>query len=323
MPIIVVSFLVVTAIIGYTHKYSVRAIRHTGKIMKRYLALQKIVEVGSFAKAAELMGYTQSALSQIIASLEDEIGIKLLIRSRTGSALTDEGRELFPYIEKTINQYNASLEKIKDIKGLKTGIIRMTTVTSISMTWLPQVIKDFHGQHPEVEFIMRQGDYTMIEEWVKSGAVDFGFVSPEHVKGIEIYPLKKGFFSAVLPKNHPLTQYDIVPLEKLAKEQFIMLEIGHHSECEAAFRDHALSPNVRYNLHDDYSILAMVEQNLGVSLLADLIIDKMQPSFDIVKRPVTPQVSRTVAIGYKSQAELSMASLKFIECLKEHLNQLP
>ena len=130
--------------------------------MKRYLALQTIVEVGSFAKAAEIMVYTQPALSQIIASLEDEIGIKLLTRTRTGSALTEEGRELFPYIERTIYQYNASLEKIKDIKGLKTGIIRMATVTSISMTWLPTVIKDFHTKYPEVEIIMHQGDYTMI-----------------------------------------------------------------------------------------------------------------------------------------------------------------
>ena len=291
--------------------------------MKRYLALQKIVEVGSFAKAAEIMGYTQPALSQIIASLEDEIGIKLLTRTRTGSALTEEGRELFPYIERTIYQYNASLEKIKDIKGLKTGIIRMATVTSISMTWLPTVIKDFHTKYPEVEIIMHQGDYTMIESWVKSGAVDFGFVSPEHVKGIDIYPLKKGPFSAVLPKGHPLAKLDVVPLADLAKEQYIMLEMGHHSECEAAFRNNAITPNVRYVLHDDYSILAMVENNMGVSLLADLIIDKMLPSFDVVKRPVTPEVSRTVAIGYKSQVELPMASLKFIECLKEHLDKLP
>ena len=102
-----------------------------------------------------------------------------------------------------------------------------------------------------------------------------------------------------------------------------MLEMGHHSECEAAFRNNAIIPNVRYVLHDDYSILAMVENNMGVSLLADLIIDKMLPSFDVVKRPVTPEVSRTVAIGYKSQVELPMASLKFIECLKEHLDKLP
>ena len=116
--------------------------------MKRYLALQKIVQYGSFAKAAEEIGYTQSALSQAIASLEDELGMTLLTRSRTGSALTDEGKELYPYIERTIFQYRASVEKAKEINGLETGIVRMGTVASVSVNWLPGILKNFHKMYP-------------------------------------------------------------------------------------------------------------------------------------------------------------------------------
>ena len=65
--------------------------------MKRYAALQKIVEFGSFTKAAETLGYTQSAMSQMIASLEDDLSIKLLHRSRAGVRLTLEGADLFPF----------------------------------------------------------------------------------------------------------------------------------------------------------------------------------------------------------------------------------
>ena len=68
--------------------------------MNRYLALQKIVELGSFTRAAEALGYTQSAMSQMIASLEEELSIKLLIRSRTGAQLTLEWAELYPYVER-------------------------------------------------------------------------------------------------------------------------------------------------------------------------------------------------------------------------------
>lgn len=289
--------------------------------MKRYIALQKIVEIGSFAKAAEVMGYTQPALSQAIASLEEELGIKLLIRSRTGSRLTDEGREIYPYIERTIYQYHAALEKAKDINGLKTGIIRMGTVTSVSVNWLPSVIKEFHEMYPDVEFVMNQGDYTAIEEMVKTGAVDFGFVSPEHVQGIEILPLKTGNFSAVLPKGHPLTELDVVPLEKLAQEQFIMLEMGHHSECEEAFNRYKITPNIKYTMHDDYAIMAMVELGMGVSLLADLILNRA--NFDVEVRPILPPVTRTLSIGYKNKLDLPMAAQEFIKLLQSRLDILP
>lgn len=73
--------------------------------VNRYLALHKIVELGSFTRAAEALGYTQSAMSQMIASLEDELSIKLLIRSRIGARLTREGAELYPYVERLVYQY--------------------------------------------------------------------------------------------------------------------------------------------------------------------------------------------------------------------------
>lgn len=83
--------------------------------MNRYLALQKIVEMGSFTKAAEVLGYTQSSISQMVASLESELSIKLLNRSRTGVKLTIEGAQLYPFIERTILQYRAMQEKANEI----------------------------------------------------------------------------------------------------------------------------------------------------------------------------------------------------------------
>ena len=105
--------------------------------MNRYIALQKIIEVGSFTKAAEALGYTQSSISQMIASLENELSIKLLTRSRTGVKLTIEGAELYPFIERSIIQYRAMQEKANEIRGLETGIIRVGTISSITCHWMP------------------------------------------------------------------------------------------------------------------------------------------------------------------------------------------
>ena len=146
--------------------------------MNRYIALQKIIELGSFTKAADALGYTQSSISQMIASLENELAIKLLTRSRVGVKLTIEGAELYPYIERSIISYRAMQEKANEIKGLETGIIRVGTVSSVTCHWMPVLIRGFQELYPHVQFLFHQGDYTTIPEWIRTGAVDFGFITP-------------------------------------------------------------------------------------------------------------------------------------------------
>lgn len=114
--------------------------------------------------------------------------------------------------------------------------IRMGTLASISAHWLPGLLKEFQEQYPEVEFVIHQGDYSSIYEWIKTGAVDFGFVNPEAVTGIETIVLKEGVMLAVLPADHPLGKKDVVPLTELAKEPFILLEEGHYYEPLEAFK---------------------------------------------------------------------------------------
>ena len=178
--------------------------------MKRYLALQKIVEMSSFSKAAEALGYTQSAMSQMISSLESELSIQLLNRFRTGTRLTLEGEKLYPYIEQTIHHDLSMQEKVKEIRGLDTGIIRMGTLASISVHWMPKILKEFQCLYPNVEFIIHQGDYT-IQNWIKTGAVDFGFVNPNAVNGLQTITLKDGICSQSFRKITGLRKMILFP----------------------------------------------------------------------------------------------------------------
>ncbi len=289
--------------------------------MKRYLALQKIVELGSFSKAASALGYTQSALSQMIASLEDEIGIKLLNRFRTGTKLTLEGETLFPYIEQTINHYLSMQEKVKEIRGLETGIIRMGTLASISAHWMPKLLKEFKAMYPDVEFVIHQGDYTSIQNAIKTGAIDFGFVNPKAVTGLETLVLKEGAMLAVLPQDHPLAQKDVIPLADLANEPFILLEEGHYYEPLEAFKTLGIQPDIKYTIHDDYAIMTMVEAGLGISILAELVLLRTQ--YQIALRKTKPPISRTIAIAYKDRHSLPIASKRFIEFLQSRIAKLP
>lgn len=289
--------------------------------MNRYIALQKIIELNGFTKAANALGYTQSAISQMVVSLEEELSIKLLYRSRVGVKLTIEGEALYPFIERTILLYRAMLEKANEIKGLETGVIRIGTISSITCHWLPNLMKDFQALYPNVQFILHQGDYSSIQEWIKVGTVDFGFISPLAVTGLETIPIKEGRMLAVLPGNHKLASHSTVNLEGIVNEPFILLEEGHFSEPMEAFHACNLEPNIKFRMHDDYAIMTMVEAGLGISILAELVLRRT--NYNIALLPLDPPISRTLAIGYKDKSSLPIASKYFIEFLISNIEKLP
>ena len=291
--------------------------------MDRYFALLKILEIGSFTKAAEAMGYSQSAVSQMVQSLESELSLKLLYRSRNGIKLTPEGEALLPYLQRTVNHYNAMLEKTRELKGLNGGLIRIGTLSSVSSQWLPGLIKDFQTLYPKVHFLLHQGDYTTIPAWVRAGEIDFGFVNPdaESVRGLHTIFVTSGGHKAVLHPDHPLAAQPWVTLEQLAKETFLLLEEGCLSEPLEAFRTLGLEPRVELRMHDNFSICSMVEANVGVSILPELALRKM--NFRIVQLPTVPPVIRRVSLVMKDPDILPIASRYFIEFFLKRADTLP
>ena len=143
--------------------------------MNRYIAFLKAFERNSFSDAARDLGYTQSAVSQMIKSLEAELGVTLLVRSRSGVTLTYEGRHLLPYIRDTVNAYRMLQSQAAGFSGLEQGTIRLGTFTSVSSFLLPPAMERFRRQHSRIRFELYQGLYYEIEDWVREGVVDFGF----------------------------------------------------------------------------------------------------------------------------------------------------
>ncbi|MFB0917840.1 MAG: LysR family transcriptional regulator [Clostridiaceae bacterium] len=279
--------------------------------INRYIALQKILEMGSFTKAAEVLGYTQSSISQMIASLENELSIKLLLRSRTGVKLTLEGAALYPLIEQSINQYRIMQEKANEIKGLETGIIRVGTISSVTCHWMPQLIKGFQEMYPKVQFLFHQGDYTSISEWIRTGEVDFGFISPYAAPDLKTISVKEGEMLLVLPKNHELAKRKRIKLDEITEDPYILLEEGQFNEPLSAFNSVGLSPNIKYTIHDDYAIMTMVEAGLGISIIAELILKRS--NYNIISKPLDPPIYRNLAIAFKDRDSLPVASKYFID----------
>ena len=285
--------------------------------MNRYKALLKIVEVGSYTKAAEILGYTQPALSQMIASLEKETSITFLYRSRYGIHLTPEGERLFPTIKKTVSQYEELHRMENEIKGLESGIVRIGTVSSTSCHWLPPIIQEFWEAYPNVKLVLHQGDYNSICEWIQNGIVDFGFVNPSAVKGLETYILKSDPFVAVLPKDHPLAGKTSISLQELSTEPYLLLEEGNYNEPLEAFHNANISPNICLRMHDDYSILSMIEHGLGYSLLTALVLQKT--AYNVPILPLQEPILRTISLVTKNKSSLSLAAKIFMQYIMNNI----
>ncbi|MFG6494775.1 LysR family transcriptional regulator [Fictibacillus sp. UD] len=283
--------------------------------MNAYYAFIKAVETGSFTKAAEELGYTQSAISQMVHSLEEELSTILILRSRTGVTLTPDGEEFLPFIKKICNSHRELKEKIKEMEGLETGLIRIGSFSSVSCHWLPGLIKEFKKQYPAVEFEIHQGDYTDIANWIKEGSVDFGFVNPNAVSNLTMIPLQKDEMFAVVPENHPLAEKDVVSLEELMNEHYILLDEGEISEPLTIFKQNSVEPNIQYRVHDDYAIMSMIEQGLGVSILPKLILSRCP--YQVVTKPISPSFARTISLAYKDKRVLPIASRSFIDFIIE------
>ena len=283
--------------------------------MTHYDAFIKIIETGSFSKAAEELGYTQSAISQMVQSLEEELATTLMIRSRKGITLTPDGEQFLPFIQNVYHSHLELLEKKKEMQGLQSGIIRIGSFNSVSCNWLPGLIKEFKEQYPSVHFDLKQGEYTNISNWIKEGSVDFGFLNPDAVSDLTALPLRSDEMLAVFHPEHPLASYQEVPLKELLSEPYILLDEGDFSEPMEFFRQNKITPNIQYRVYDDYTIMAMVEEGLGVSILPKLVLSRHHQN--ISTRAIRPAIVRTIALAYKNKNVLPIASRYFIDFILE------
>ena len=199
--------------------------------MNRYIAFLKVFERNSFSDAARDLGYTQSAVSQMIKSLEEELGVTLLVRSRSGVALTYEGRHLLPYIRDTVNAYRMLQSQAAGFSGLEQGTIRLGTFTSVSSYLLPPAMERFRRLHSGIRFELYQGLYYEIEDWVREGVVDFGFTDMSRTTPFACEPIYQDTMLAVLPEGHPLGENIFIQIDELAAEPFILLEEGRGGGC--------------------------------------------------------------------------------------------
>ena len=263
--------------------------------IKQYEAFVKTAELGSLTRAAEALESTQSRISHVLSAMEDEYGFCLMRRSRSGVMLTEAGAKLLPKMEAIVQQ-NRELEAlIADIRNADTGTVRLGAFTSVAVHWLPGMIQTFQAAHPQVELKMFNGDYFDVEQWLRDGTVDMAFVTlpaPDNTRAI---PLVEDELLAILPKGHPLAAQPRIDAAKLGREPFISLPKSSDHDIHRALDKAGITPNVRFTTKDDYAVIAMVEQGLGVSIVPELLVRGRGQNVEL--RPLEPKATRTIALA--------------------------
>ncbi|MDO4280224.1 MAG: LysR family transcriptional regulator [Peptococcaceae bacterium] len=280
-------------------------------MLSKYDIFCKVVEHNGFTKAANVINYSQSAVSQTVKNLEQEMGFTLLIRGKEGIHLTADGKEMYPYIQAIAKAEQALERRQKELRGLFNSEIRIGTFTSVSRNLLPGWMAAFKESYPSIRFVLEQGEYTTIPEWVEDDAVDFGFVNLDATPEWEGRPLYSDEMCAVMPLDHPLTRKLEVSLADLAEESLILLDEGEFNSPLRAFEAAGLAPNIDYEVYDDYTIIAMIEEGLGVSIMYRRVLNGYEDKVAI--RPIAENIRRRVGIIWKNWDVLPIAARQFIE----------
>ncbi len=279
----------------------------------KFMAFVKASEYGSFTAAAEKLNYTQSAVSRMIADLEKDWQVTLLERGKSGVRLTSDGLRLLPYAKSVCDGYERLQMQVDELNGLQSGLIRIGTFSSAATHWLPNIIKKFREDYPNIEYELLLGDYTEIEEWIAEGRVDCGFTRLPTVRKFETVFLEQDKLLAIIPEGHRLAECEKFPVSKLCGEPFMLLEKGAKAEIAAIFERIGISPDVKFTTWDDYAIMSMVENGLGISILPQLILKRVP--YKIIAKELDVPAYRNIGVAYRNKKTLSLACSRFLEYL--------
>ncbi len=281
----------------------------------KYMAFVKTVEYGSFTKAAEMLHYSQSGISRMIADLEKEWGLSLLERSRAGVRLTAEGALLLPFAQNLCREYERLQMQVDEMRGLQRGLIRIGAIASTATHWVPNIVRAFQRDFPNIDYELLLGDYEEVGKWVMEGRVDGAFTVLPVTEELEVIPLEKDELVAILPREHPLAAQETVALEALCQDPFLMLEIqaDKPSSIQSLFLSRGLTPKVFFTTWEDYAIMTMVEKGLGVSILPSLILRRTP--YHLAIRPLAEPAYRQLGFVLRSREESSLAMKRFLQYL--------
>jgi DNA-binding transcriptional LysR family regulator len=275
--------------------------------------LQSVValaETGSFTEAAYAIDLTQSAVSYAISALERELGVTLFERSRKGGvALTDVGQKILPHVRALLAQAESIEQEAKAVRGEAAGKVRVGNIESlVAPDLLASLLTRFQRQYPEIEVVLFEGSMHEVGEWIESSVIDIGFMLLP-AKGLDGTLITTDELCVLVPPEHRFNARQAVTQRELCEESFI-LEKTH---CMRLFMQMAgFEPiKIRYQASDSATILAMVREGLGVTLIPRMMLPEKLDG--VVALPLDPPQYIQIGLVTRSQELASRGARVFLQ----------
>jgi len=287
---------------------------------KKLEALAAAVRLGSFTRAAEVLGYTQSGLTHMMNALEKELGFPVLVRDRSGVRLTAGGERIFPLVQDCLSAVETLEREVALVNSDQEETIRVASYASIAVHWLPEVIQQFRASHPNVSVNLRMGNVDDVYRWLQEDRVDMCFASRQENVNADWIHLKDDPLLVILPPDYDLHGATSFPVSRFDGQELMTASPGLHLDTMRVMSRCGVQPLVGQNRISDSAIISMVEHGLGISVLSELVLQGRQSAVQAL--PIDPPAFRELGVALPLRRELRPAARQFIAEVRKMVDKL-
>jgi DNA-binding transcriptional LysR family regulator len=268
----------------------------------RLKVLKEVAYRGSISATAEALSYTQSAISQQIATLEAETGMTLLERHPRGVSLTAAGQMLVGHAEGILAGLEAAEAALSEIAGLRGGRLRVASFPTAGATLMPQAIATFRSSYPGVELTLTEGEPEQIAPRLRAGELDLALLfefageTPLQEDATRVELLEDPMYLA-LPGEHPLASKGKLRLQDLREEAWVQTSRSSPCARHVVRSCHAagFEPNVSFESDDYQTVQGLVAAGVGVALIPELALSVVREDITIRTLSPAPPVRQVIA----------------------------
>ena len=276
--------------------------------------LVTVVDRGGFTAAAQVLGMTQSGVSQAVQSLEDAVSVALLSRGRDGVEPTEIGRVALAEASAALAAVDRFRQHCASWAGLDSGTLRIGSVASAASRLLPPKLRNFKIRYPRIEIVLLEGSDAEISDWVLADVVEIGLTAYQP-SDLRAELVAEDDFIAVVGRQHRFSKRRSISIADLAEEPFIMSGSGCEPAIRAFFVESGRNPQVAFTVRDMTTLFEMVRQGLGVTIVPSLSLPSDQTDLRVVG--FAPARRRNLLAVTRSSGPLSPAADAFLSVLRQ------
>ncbi|MFE8700743.1 LysR family transcriptional regulator [Cytobacillus sp. FJAT-54145] len=269
-----------------------------------------VAEVKSFTQASKQLGYTQSAVSQMISSLEKELNVKLLNRSRSGITLTTIGERMLKHVKEIYRIKETMYQEASSYNGLNVGALKIGVTPSVFTKLIPKIIPTFKKVYPDIDLVIFEGTYEDVTSLLENDDIDLGFTILERENNMGQIPVLEDQLMILLKDTLPLATEENLTVSQIHESCFILPKGDCDQLIKEVFKKSELTPTIRYEIQDTSTIMAMVREGIALTILPELAIPNEIAGVKTI--PLKPIERRKIGFVVKDLQTISPGAAEFI-----------